>query len=712
MLEDRVGEYLDEVAKPFTLEELKAQLAGEEIEESRPVGDAGVMVPDWDLPSPETVDFDQPRFALLAVAAAVVVAVVVGFVATGNREPAEVATELPIEIPTAEEALLGTPTNPVLAFQRPVVVVDNESQEGLSCLDSWPTLRSFFGTSAVAETHTSPGGSLGLESSVFLDLGGAHLLCEERGGSFGSGSSHELYGLPSDFPPVAELSASSTRESGESQSLFTVEGLADSTVEEVRLVVPEVSEQTFQLNGDRFRVQATVESTHIEGAVVEVLFAEGRREIFELDEAGPEATCEERSRCLEAWYQLYLEEAIEADATTQATVLEDFALTQSEYDEAADTFLDCLPSSVGASVVVGSNDAATVSACYQQHLEFIDKARVVLNLTWLGDPDNLDEYLQDDRLNTPTGLRPATRGDDTSAEVDTTDDSGDGLQSPIEAFFGIVVDPHELSEGYGQALTRSTEEVNVCLADNGYGEWTEGVPVIPTPVEFIDFLNMADHLEEFGYGVGGSALARVEHARQEQLGRPSELLATTNEELYSSLDEEAQRALFLVMSNCFEEAQRANPLPNDILVTSGPEDEVDLWERAWAFLDNGRVQADADPSVIDAQLQWEQCVQENGYPYSSREEAIFDLRTFAPSNPQNFDLGEDWETRLQDFEVAAENASAREAELVAIDLQCAEITRVDEITRDVRFAIEQAIIDSDRVRLEALRLQASSQSER
>ena len=189
-------------------------------------------------------------------------------------------------------------------------------------------------------------------------------------------------------------------------------------------------------------------------------------------------------------------------------------------------------------------------------------------------------------------------------------------------------------------------------------------------------------------------------------------MATTNEELYSSLDEEAQRALFLVMSNCFEEAQRANPLPNDILVTSGPEDEVDLWERAWAFLDNGRVQADADPSVIDAQLQWEQCVQENGYPYSSREEAIFDLRTFAPSNPQNFDLGEDWETRLQDFEVAAENASAREAELVAIDLQCAEITRVDEITRDVRFAIEQAIIDSDRVRLEALRLQASSQSER
>lgn len=86
-----------------------------------------------------------------------------------------------------------------------------------------------------------------------------------------------------------------------------------------------------------------------------------------------------------------------------------------------------------------------------------------------------------------------------------------------------------------------------------------------------------------------------------------------------------------------------------------------------------------------------------------QREAVFDLRTFAPSNPQNFDLGEDWETRLQDFQVAAENASAREAELVEIDLQCAESTGVDEISRDVRFAIEEALIDNDRERLEALR---------
>ena len=37
-----------------------------------------------------------------------------------------------------------------------------------------------------------------------------------------------------------------------------------------------------------------------------------------------------------------------------------------------------------------------------------------------------------------------------------------------------------------------------------------------------------------------------------------------------------------------------------------------------------------------------------------------------------------------------------------IDLQCAESTEVDEITREVRFAIEQSLIDTERDRLEAL----------
>ena len=298
-----------------------------------------------------------------------------------------------------------------------------------------------------------------------------------------------------------------------------------------------------------------------------------------------------------------------------------------------------------------------------------------------------------------------------TTEAQPTEPIRPDLRSPLEVFFGSEVDPVKLSAMRFAEVIAWNDSARTCITSQRsepellYIIGLEGLRsdlVVPLPpVWLIDFLNMDLYVDEFGYGVGGSALENVEWERRrladsETLAAQAEATARGNE-FYDSLDEAARDEAVRIVAQCVNGASPGTSFPSDDIPPSIVAVE-EIYEIKRAAMD----QADADPAVVEAQASWRSCVQQAGYPYSSREQAVFGLRELAPSNPSNFDLGDDWETRLEDFQAAAENAAAVEAQLVAIDLECAASTRVDQITRDVRFAIEDAIIATERERLEGL----------
>lgn len=646
---------------------------------------------EWDISEPDV----QRRFAgarSLATAAALLVVVVVTLFAIENGEPGQVATEPVLQDRAADESeedvdadIMAMPPGPVFGFERPVVLIDSAFGDGEQCIAPSMRdgqLRSTFGTSAVVESQIFSPASATFGTSVFIDLGGAFHTCSGNGGAGGAISSQAIHGSPSDFPAVVvDWFGGSGDPANGTPWLVDISGLIDETVREIVISSPQPLEQSFLVDGDRFLIDAAfAEVAPAEEVMIEIRFEDDTTtEQTPLDLDGSRA-CDPQSQCISDWFEHTIAEATEAGTAAQVGVVSDLVLTQGEYDEAASRFLDCLPPNLSSVVAAESNQTSSVTACYREHLQFVDQARVLSNQMWITDQENFDDLLQSQFETGWPDLRPAP----TPLGV---------VESPLEAFFWIVVDPHALSDSFELAQQESTEHINDCLASEGFTDWREWPGIAPRSVEFIDSTNLGDHLVDFGYGVAEHAFVNIEVAELLNSDWQREIVETQNERLLDEFDQAERDRLSRALSGCSSEAMELYPLPNDHLA-----DVPEIWQ----LLDDVRRQTEADASVVEAKLLWSECVQEAGYPFSSREEAVEHLRTLVPSNPAEVDLGEDWMSDLEIFRGLAEDAEAQESGLVEIDLRCATSTNVDEIRREVRFEIESQLLADDRDVLDEL----------
>lgn len=296
---------------------------------------------------------------------------------------------------------------------------------------------------------------------------------------------------------------------------------------------------------------------------------------------------------------------------------------------------------------------------------------------------------------TPTTLPPSTS---TTTATPTADGRGD-LQSPLENFFGLITDPWLLSEAMNNAVLGYRADFNACIALAGWPQWQDtGTEPAILPTQFIGVQNAGDHLAELGYGVATSAdiwIAYDEWQFELGVSDAQNEQYTERDQLADSLSPAESDNLEQALTQCDEQARNANPYPNRARAQI---------PRSWDLIQDAHGQAALDPAVIDAQMSWLICVQERGYAHASRPDAMRYLSSLIPElDSYELRVSGEWPTRLAEFRVIVEDLRMMEAELVAIDLECASTTRVDEITREVRFAIEDEIIATQRDLVEALR---------
>ena len=562
MLEDRVGEYLDAIATPLSLEELK---------DRQPERVNNAADNQFDQRAEAVIErgrVDGRSRSWLAIAAAV--CLIVGFGIAGALSLIRQDTT---EVSSAGEASVTQEESLELAVDEVPDIADLADQVDACMVDSgFPTPDraedglAFLRPSGVAnadfnEQLSQCMSNVGLQASEDID--------EEA--------------VPLDGQGEDAAFRVSTNSFFDCMNLFGFENMGDAW--------PGVDPDDADFRQASFA--CSEESTHVE--------VEFRRAWNERRNSGPSTVQWEALRTCESSNNY-------SAVSLQGTYRGAYQLTQTEWDLIADTRLPAL---------TGLNPAE-VDPAWQDVVAFW-LYKVEGPQAWPVCGDQLEQL-----------------GSEVSTRLTT--------QSPLEAFFGFIVDPHELSEGHRRSYDATIAGVEACLAENGYDEWTEFFPRVPAPVEYIELHNMADHLDEFGYGVGGKAFANIEHARRERTDTAAIRAAARNEEIFDSLDEDGERALLMALANCWGLAQDANPRPNEPFLPPDPADQAEVWEavrESWRLIDDARDQANADPSVMEAQRQWRQCVQNNGYPYDSREDAIVALQTLAPSRATDVDLGDD-----------------------------------------------------------------------
>lgn len=376
-----------------------------------------------------------------AVAAVIALIVVIAgyFIFSGGNQVqvasesfTEEATAIAVDVGAVE--LLAVPPAPVFGFDRPVVLVDLETGDGARCLQlltETGALRSFFGTSGVAATQVFEPASSTFDTTVHIEIGGMANTCGSDGTTWSSFlSSFARYGSPSDFP-AAVFNSSGGSSSDTQRYFFDVSGTVDETVSEVVVTSPDPIEQSYTMNGDRFRVDAVFDGeVGSEEVIVEIRYVDGSTELRPALERYETFLCDPQSSCVNDWYRLAIGDATRAGADTQAQLLGDYELTQDEYNTASSLFLDCLPTGFLGAVTRGSSEAATAVECYQEHLEFVDQARVLVNQMWIAVPENLEEFLADsfdsdwpELTPSPTSLEAADSATETTAdsEVDASE---------------------------------------------------------------------------------------------------------------------------------------------------------------------------------------------------------------------------------------------------------------------------------------------------
>ena len=189
-------------------------------------------------------------------------------------------------------------------------------------------------------------------------------------------------------------------EGGDDQpfSIVNLDGVLGGDVANIQILDPEPDEQIFRRVDSTFLLNAFYADGNFPTVTqIEVTFEGGQVVVGAAENfAGGERAsfpCEDARTCVTERLQLLSNDAQIAGHATQAEILADGELTQSEYDDALAAFEQCLasvtdgPVETPAVLADGSADALNAQSCFGEHLEFVDQGRVWHNQIELSGPN-------------------------------------------------------------------------------------------------------------------------------------------------------------------------------------------------------------------------------------------------------------------------------------------------------------------------------------
>lgn len=218
---------------------------------------------------------------------------------------------------------------------------------------------------------------------IHLDEGTKHITCGAARGSYNAGAAEIL--SSTDISGALILGSS-----GSSSGRFDVDGRLAPDVLEVRVIDPVPEWQVFRQSNGWFRIDGEVGSARDVGdeALFEIEFADGATTMLTTEELTGDDdlfACRNDSVCVRERVSELSQRATEAGATEQAIALSDNLLTQAEYDNALDSFEQCLLALSSVQVdppamfVEDSAGAKAALACHRAEIAFIEDAVVWQN---------------------------------------------------------------------------------------------------------------------------------------------------------------------------------------------------------------------------------------------------------------------------------------------------------------------------------------------